>query len=100
MFEGYLKVRAAKYFLTEFEKKNEEATKEAIDSDGWLHTGDIGTVDKDGFLKITDRKKHLIITAGGKNLSPANIENAIKNKDFLISQVRAGTELESQSNHN
>ena len=68
--------------------KNEDATKETV-IDDWLHTGDIGTVDADGFLKITDRKKHLIITAGGKNLAPANIENAIKNQSPLISQVHA-----------
>ena len=68
--------------------KDEAATAETI-IDGWLHTGDIGRIDRDGFLRITDRKKHLIITAGGKNLSPANIENAIKNQDPLISQVHA-----------
>jgi long-chain acyl-CoA synthetase len=68
--------------------KQEEATAETI-KEGWLHTGDVGTIDAEGYLRITDRKKHLIITAGGKNLAPANIENAIKNQDPLISQVHA-----------
>jgi long-chain acyl-CoA synthetase len=67
--------------------KNEEATAETIDPEGWLHTGDIGKVDEDGFYYIVDRKKHIIITAGGKNLTPANIENEIKPQDSLISQV-------------
>jgi long-chain acyl-CoA synthetase len=69
--------------------KDPEATAEAIDKDGWLHTGDIGKKDKDGYLSIVDRKKHIIITAGGKNLTPANIENEIKTQDPIISQVHA-----------
>ncbi len=64
---------------------DEAATAEAFTEDGWFKSGDIGTKDRDGFLTITDRKKELIITAGGKNVSPANIENLIKSHP-LISQ--------------
>ncbi|WP_394848377.1 long-chain fatty acid--CoA ligase [Pendulispora brunnea] len=69
--------------------KDPQATAEMIDADGWLHTGDIGKHDGDGYLYIVDRKKHLIITAGGKNLTPSNIENEIKAEDAIISQVHA-----------
>jgi long-chain acyl-CoA synthetase len=68
--------------------KNPEATAETI-IDGWLQTGDVGKKDEDGFVYILDRKKHIIITAGGKNLTPANIENEIKASDPLISQAHA-----------
>lgn len=67
-----------------------EATAETIDEEGWLHTGDIGTLDEDGYLKITGRAKEIIITSGGKNLSPEKIENALKTSPYIKEAVAIG----------
>src|SRR3954463_13448513 len=64
-----------------------DKTAEAIDDDGWLHTGDIGEFDEDGYLKIVDRKKEIIINAAGKNMSPAYIESEVKSSSPLIGQA-------------
>jgi len=64
-----------------------DQTAEALDADGWLHTGDIGEFDDEGYLKIVDRKKELIISAAGKNMSPANIESTLKGASPLIGQA-------------
>ncbi len=64
-----------------------DKTAEALDADGWLHTGDIATIDEDGYVSIVDRKKELIINAAGKNMSPANIESQIKGATPLVGQA-------------
>jgi long-subunit acyl-CoA synthetase (AMP-forming) len=66
-----------------------ERTAEALDPDGWLHTGDIAQIDEDGYVRLIDRKKELIISAGGKNMSPANIEATLKGASPLIGQACA-----------
>lgn len=67
-----------------------ETTAETIDADGWLHTGDVGKLDESGRLQLTDRKKDIIITAGGKNLSPSEIENRVKSSPFVKEAVVIG----------
>ena len=85
--DGEVLIRGA--VVTGGYKNQPEKTREALDDEGWLHTGDVGEFDEDGYLKIVDRKKELIINAGGKNMSPANIEAKMKTSSPLIGQVIA-----------
>ncbi len=86
--DGEVLTRSAANFVGFLD--NPAATAEALDEDGWLHTGDIGELDDAGYLKITDRKKDLIITAGGKNISPSEIENLLKVSPYVREAIVIG----------
>ena len=70
--------------------QDEEATRAVLPGDGWLHTGDVGEIDEEGFLTVTDRKKDIIVTAGGKNVSPQNIENLLKGIPWVSQALVVG----------
>jgi long-chain acyl-CoA synthetase len=85
--DGELLLKGANIFQGYY--KNEDATRDTLE-DGWLHTGDLGHIDEDGFLFITGRKKDIIITAGGKNITPANLENGLKQNRWISQAVVIG----------
>jgi long-chain acyl-CoA synthetase len=86
--DGEILVKSPSVFVGYY--KDPEATAAAFTEDGWFRTGDVGEIDADGFIKITDRKKDLIITAGGKNIAPQNLENALKASRFVSQAVAIG----------
>jgi long-chain acyl-CoA synthetase len=86
--DGEVLIRSPTVFAGYY--KDEEATKEVLGDDGWLHSGDIGSLDDDGFLTISDRKKDLIVTAGGKNVAPQNVENELKSSKFVSQALVVG----------
>ena len=86
--DGEILIRSDSIFAGYY--KEPEATAAVLSDDGWFRTGDVGEIDADGFLKITDRKKDLIITAGGKNIAPQNLENALKSSRFISQAIVVG----------
>ena len=89
--DGELLIRSPTVFAGYY--KDEEATREVLGEDGWLRSGDVGAIDDDGFITITDRKKDILITAGGKNVAPANLENALKTAPLVSQALVLGDRL-------
>jgi long-chain acyl-CoA synthetase len=85
---GELLIRGRNVFMGYLNQP--EKTAEALDADGWLHTGDVGTQDADGYFRITDRMKDIIITAGGKNITPSELENELKFSPYITDAVVVG----------
>jgi long-chain acyl-CoA synthetase len=86
--DGEILIKGPTVFAGYYE--DEEATRAVLPGDGWLHTGDVGVIDEDGFLTVTDRKKDIIVTAGGKNVSPQNIENLLKGIPWVSQALVVG----------
>ena len=86
--DGELLIRSETVFQGYF--KDPEATAEVLPPDGWLNTGDIAEIDEDGFITITDRKKDIIVTAGGKNVAPQNLENDLKTSKYVSQALVVG----------
>jgi long-chain acyl-CoA synthetase len=86
--DGELMIRSETIFAGYF--KDPEATAAVLEDDGWLHSGDIATIDDDGFVTITDRKKDIIVTAGGKNIAPQNLENDLKTSRYVSQALVVG----------
>jgi long-chain acyl-CoA synthetase len=86
--DGEILIKSPTIFAGYF--KDEQATRDVLRDDGWLLSGDVGELDEDGFLTITDRKKDIIVTAGGKNVAPQNLENELKNSKYVSQALLVG----------
>jgi long-chain acyl-CoA synthetase len=86
--DGELLIRSETVFAGYY--KDEEATREVLAPDGWLRSGDLGSIDADGFISVTDRKKDILVTAGGKNVAPQNLENDLKTSKYVSQALVVG----------